>query len=63
MWTNLALLVVGLAAVAVGVAGLIELASGNTGAAALLGTVVGVFGLLALAAVAVSVLTGRSDGD
>ncbi|MGI9538639.1 MAG: hypothetical protein ACR2N6_00645 [Miltoncostaeaceae bacterium] len=61
MWTNAALLVVGLAAVAVGVVGLLELTSGDVSSAAVLGTVVGVFGLLALAAVAVALVSGRSD--
>lgn len=63
MWTNLALFVVGVAAIAVGVVGLIELTSGNVSGAAVLGTVVGVFGLLALLAVAVAVATARSGED
>lgn len=63
MWTNLALFVVGAAAVAVGVVGLIELTAGNVSGAAVLGSVVGVFGVLALVAVAVAVVTGRSGED
>lgn len=63
MWTNLALFVVGAAAVAVGVVGLIELTAGNVSGAAVLGSVVGVFGVLALVAVAVAVVTSRSGED
>ena len=61
MWSNTGLFAAGVLAVAFGAYGLIELASGETSRVALLATVVGVAGLLALIAVAYSVIQALGE--
>ena len=61
MWSNIGLFAMGLLAVAFGVYGLIELASGETSRVAVLAAVVGVAGLLALIAVAYAVIQAARE--
>ena len=56
MWSNFALFAMGLLAVAFGIWGITELAAGETTRVAILASVVGIGGLLALIAVAYSVI-------
>ena len=61
MWSNIGLFAMGLLAVAFGVSGLVELASGETSRSALLAVAVGVAGVLALIAVAYSVIQAARE--